>query len=125
MSDTNEMSMDQILTTLQEANIYDVPASAFKAIKNKYFDLQIPYSHLIIFANSECENVVFHLRKALSLPYFHAMGPNGKSVFINRNDQKRLVVDFLFEYQTEARIEHYGKMLEAYIMFLDIVCSTK
>ncbi len=125
MNNANEMSLEEILATLQEIKVYDVPSSAFKAIKNKYFDLQIPYSHLVIFSNYQCENIVFHLRKALALPYFHAMGPNGKSVFIQRNEQKRLVVDFLFEYQTETRIEHYGKMLEAYIMFLEIVCNTK
>lgn len=117
----NDMELEDILVLFAEKDLIDYPKSAFKTIKNKYFNLDIPYSHLVVFASLEIETAVYALRKALSLPYFHTMGPNGKSVFIEVKDTKRLVIDFLFEYQKEERLDHYGRMLEAYLIMAETV----
>ena len=83
--------------------------------------MEIPYSHLLLFSSIEYENGVFSVRKALALPYFHAMGANGKSVFIEINGVKRLVVDFIFEYQIEERLDHYGHLLGSYLLMAETV----
>lgn len=114
-------AISDILMPFIEEDIFEDPNQAFKAVKNKYFDLSIPYSHLIIFSSENYESAVYELRKALNLPYFHTMGPNGKSVFIDIKGKTRLVVDFLFEYQIEERIQHYGNMLSFYLKTAETV----
>ena len=117
----SEFDLAEILKPFEDSNILQTPAEAFKTRKNTFFDLQIPYSHLMLFSSPVYENGVVSIRKALSLPYFHTMGANGKSVFIEINGAKRLVVDFLFEYQIEEYLTHYGRMLKAYLTMADTI----
>ena len=117
----SEHDLAKILQPFEEGNIFQVPSEAFKTRKNTYFDLQIPYSHLMLFSSLEYEDGVFSIRKALSLPYFHTMGANGKSVFVEINGVKRLVVDFLFEYQIEEYLTHYGHVLGAYLTVAETI----
>ncbi|MBF0276697.1 MAG: hypothetical protein HQM13_02845 [SAR324 cluster bacterium] len=117
----SEFDLDEILEPFEKGNLFQAPKDAFKARKNTFFNLEIPYSHVMLFSSIEYENGVFAIRKALSLPYFHTMGANGKSVFVEINGVKRLVVGFLLEYQIEDYLEHYGHMLHSYLTMADTI----
>ncbi len=110
-----DQELTDTLAPFRDGGIFENPSLAFKAIKNKYFQLEIPYSHIIVFSSLQYESGIYAIRKSFSFPYFHTMGPNGKSVFIEMNGAKRLVVDFIFEYQIEDRVAHYGSVLLAYL----------
>lgn len=119
----SEIDLKEVLIPFRKKDILPNPTSAFTTIKNTFFELEIPYSHLLLFSSVEYENGVFSIRKALTLPYFHTIGANGKSVFIKKNGVKRLVVDFIFEYQIEERLEHYGHLLGTYLLMAETVLN--
>ncbi len=113
--------LGEFLEPFEKGNIFQTPSNAFKETKNTFSDLEIPYSHLILFSSTKYENGILAIRKALSLPHFHAMGADGKSVFVEIKGVKRMVVDFLLEYQIEDYLSHYGNMLSAYLTMADTI----
>ena len=120
-----EIDLEALLSLFREQNILPNPSSAFTVRKNKGVQAEIPYSHLIIFSSADYENGVSSIRKALALPAFHAMNNEGKSVFIKINGEPRLVVDFIFEYQIQERLEHYGHLLGTYLLMAETVLKEK
>jgi len=115
--------LEKILEPFEKGDIFQTPSKAFKEAKNTFFKQEIPYSHLILFSSAKYENGVFAIRKALSLPHFHAMGADGKNVYVEIKEVKRLVVDFLLEYQIEDYLNHYGNILSAYLTLADTIRS--
>ena len=121
----NKQDLMKILDFFRQGQAQFQETSAFTTIQNKYFQLELPYTHLIIFSSLKYEKYVYLLRKTFKLPYFHVTGPNGKSVFIKVSKKKRLVVDFTFKEDIEGRIEHYSQILLAYLETAEQLVSNK
>lgn len=117
----SEIDLDELLIPFRENDILLNPSGAFLTRKNKIFQSELPYSHLILFSSIEYENGVSALRKALALPPFHTTNDNGKSLYIKINDEQRVVVDFIFEHQTKERLEHYGYLLGTYLLMAETI----
>ncbi len=121
----NKQDLVKLLDFFRQGQARFQEVSAFTAIKNQYFQLELPYSHLIMFSSLKHEHYVFLLRKAFKLPYFHITGPNGKSIFVEIGEKRRLVIDLTFKEDIEERIEHYSQVMLAYLETAEQLVSNK
>ena len=115
----------KLLSFFRQGHAVFQAVSAFSAVPNNHFQLELPYSHLIMFSSLRHEHYIFLLRKAFKFPYFHVTGPNGKSVFVEVSQKKRLVVDFAFKEDIEEKMEHYSQVLFAYLETAEQLASNK
>lgn len=93
------------------------PENAFRAIKNKYLQLEVPYTHMILFSHLKYERGLALLCKTLGLPSFQTQSASGKDLHVEIKEEKRLVVTLAFEFQLDDCIQLYGRLLGAYLHF--------